>query len=248
MTSPGRCRCSLLGFAVPVNRFTFYTGLPPHEGHGKGSVRALFFLLLGSLLGSCSSPPRVLDQILALGELRVLTHNGPSTFYYGSDEPRGIEFELARGFAARLGVDLKIVVEDRLHNLIPAVRRGGAAHVGAASIAVTEPRQALVAFGPAYGEVVQQVVYRRGTTRPRSVADRVGGSSEVRAGSAHSELLEKAREEHPQLIWREDPRASVEELIRRVDEGLIDYTIVPSNTFGLLRHSYPEARAAFTIG
>ena len=220
----------------------------PHEGHGKGSVRALFFVLLGVLLGSCSSPPRVLDQILALGELRVLTHNGPATFYYGSDEPRGLEFELARGFAARLGVDLKIVVEDRLGSLIPGLRSGGRAHIGAASIAVTGPRQELVAFGPAYGEVVQQVVYRRGTKRPRSFADLVGGSIEVRAGSAHAELLDAAREDHPELIWREDPRASVEELIRRVDEGLVDYTIVPSNLFGLLRHSYPEARAAFTIG
>src|SRR5690606_29663202 len=110
MASPGRCRCSLLGFAVPVNRFTFYTGLPPHEGHGKGSVRALFFLLLGSLLGSGSSPPRVLDHILTLGELRFLSHNGPSTFYYGSKETRGIDVELARRFATRLGVDLRIVV------------------------------------------------------------------------------------------------------------------------------------------
>src|SRR5690606_25644865 len=62
------------------------------------------------------------------------------------------------------------------------------------------------------------------------------------------ELLEQARAEHPELIWREDPRASIEELLRRVEEGLTDYTIVPSNMYGLLRHSYPETRAAFTLG
>src|SRR5690606_17313173 len=109
------------------------------------------------------------------------------------DEPRGIEFELARGFAARLGVDLRIVVEDRLADLIPSVRGGGGAHIGAASIAVTEPRQAVIAFGPSYGEVSQQVIYRRGSHRPRSFADLVGGSIEVRAGSAHVGLLERAR-------------------------------------------------------
>ena len=210
-------------------------------------MRALFFVLLGALLGSCSNPPGVLDQILALGELRVLTHGGPVTFYYGG-EPRGIEFELARGFAARLGVDLKIVVEDRLGDLLPGVRGGGRAHIAAASLTVTEPRRRLVAFGPAYGEVTQQVIYRRGTRRPEGFADLVGRSIEVRAGSVHAELLEEARREHPGLIWREDPRASIEELIRRVDEGLVDYTIVPSNAFRLLRHSYPEARAAFEVG
>src|SRR5690606_14941473 len=188
----------------------------PHEGHGKGSVRALFFLLLCVLLGSCSSPPRVLDQILALGELRVLTHNGPATFYYGKDEPRGIEYELVRGFAERLGVDLKIVVEDRLNSLLPGVRAGGPGHLAAASLVKTDPREALVTFGPSYGKVEQQVIYRRGSARPKSFADLVDGSIEVRAGSMHADLLEDARAELPALIWREDPRASLEDLIRRV--------------------------------
>jgi len=76
-------------------------------------VRALVFLILGALLGSCSHPPPLLQQILRLGELRVVTTEGPATFYYGSDVPRGIEFELAQGFAARLGVDLSLVVADQ---------------------------------------------------------------------------------------------------------------------------------------
>lgn len=190
----------------------------------------------------------MLDQILALGELRVLTHNGPATFYYGKDEPRGIEYELVRGFAERLGVDLKIVVEDRLNSLLPGVRAGGPGHLAAASLVKTDPREALVTFGPSYGKVEQQVIYRRGSARPKSFADLVDGSIEVRAGSMHADLLEDARAELPALIWREDPRASLEDLIRRVHEGLIDYTIVPSNVFGLLRHSYPEARAAFSVG
>ena len=210
-------------------------------------MRALFLVIAGTLLGSCSNPPRVLDQILALGELRILMHSGPATFYYGADQPRGVEFELARGFAARLGVNLRIVVDDRVGTLPASVRGGGRAHIGAAAT-VAAPHDSLVTFGPAYGEAEPQVIYRRGTARPRSFADLAGQRIEVPAGSAHAALLEQARLVHPELLWREDPRASIEELVRRVSEGLIDYTIVPSNAFELLRHSYPEARVAFSAG
>jgi membrane-bound lytic murein transglycosylase F len=202
---------------------------------------------LGALLGSCSAPPPLIEQIMRLGELRVMTRNSPTTFYFGTDEARGVEYELAKGFAARLGVDLRIVIEDRLTELLPGVGRSRM-HIGAAALTVTDARKERVTFGPTYQSVVQQVVYRRGSTRPSRIEDLAGGRIEVLAGSAHADLLKQAREQHPKLIWREDPRATAEELIRRVGEGIIDYTIVPSNAFALLRHSYPETRAAFGIG
>jgi len=201
---------------------------------------------LGALLGSCSHPPPLLQQILRLGELRVVTTEGPATFYYGSDAPRGIEFELAQGFAARLGVDLSLVVANKPGSLVPEVARRNA-HLAAGSLARSS-QQELVTFGPGYQNVHQQVIYRRGTKRPGAIEDLVGGRIEVPAGSSQAALLREALVEHPRLLWREDPRASYEELVRRVHEGLIDFTIVPSHAFGLLRHSYPEARAAFGVG
>src|SRR5690606_31664278 len=111
---------------------------------------------LSTLLGSCSSPPSLLDQIMSLGELRVVTSNSPTTFYYGTDEPRGVEYELAKGFAAKLGVDLRILVEDRFMELVPDVSRRKA-HIGAAALTVTDDRKELVNFGPAYQNVLQQV-------------------------------------------------------------------------------------------
>jgi membrane-bound lytic murein transglycosylase F len=188
-----------------------------------------------------------LDQILELGELRVVTRDSPVTFYVGADEPRGIEYELARGFAARLGVNLKISVEDRYSELLPNVGRGRA-HIAAAALTITAPRRELVSFGPAYERVEQRIVYRRGTRQPQTLADLVGGRIEVAAGSAHATLLEDARKTEPKLAWREDQSATTEELVRRVNAGLIDYTIVPSNAFALLQHTYPEVRAAFTLG
>lgn len=210
-------------------------------------MRALVFIILGALLGSCSHPPSLLEQIQRIGELRVVMEDGPATFFYGADMPRGIEFELAKGFAERLGVDLHIVVANRPGSLLPKALQPGV-HIAAASLASPSSQTESVSFGPAYQQLHQQVIYRRGTHRPRGLEDLVGGRIEVPAGSVQAKLLDEALAEHPGLLWREDPRASFEELVRRVDEGLIDYTIVPSNTFALLRHTNPEARAAFSLG
>ncbi len=56
------------------------------------------------LLGTCSQPPSVLEQIMRSGELRVVTRNLPSAYYLGANGPQGPEFDLASRFAAELGV------------------------------------------------------------------------------------------------------------------------------------------------
>ena len=181
------------------------------------------------------------------GEFRVVTRNSPVTFYYGPDEPRGIDYELAKGYADRLGVELRMYVADQFQQIFPDVD-SGKAHMGAAGLSVTEPRRELVDFSPPYQSIQQQVIYRRGARRPRELADLLGGRLEVLGGSAYVGLLEAARGNEPLLTWVENPDDSVEELVRRVAAGEIDYTIVDSNIFDLLRHSHPDARTAFNLG
>ena len=181
------------------------------------------------------------------GEFRVATRNGPTTFYYGPDEPRGIDYELAKGYADYLGVELNMYVADQFQDIFPDID-SGKAHIGAAGLSVTEARREIVEFGPSYQKINQQVIYRIGTRRPRELEDLLRGRLEVLAGSAYVSLLEEAQEENPELTWTEDPENSIEQLVQRVETGEIDYTIVDSNEFDLLRHSHPDARAAFSIG
>lgn len=207
-------------------------------------MRSLTAILLGLLLGSCSSPPSPLEQIMREGRLRVVTQNSPATFYYGVDEPRGIEYELARGFAEHLGVELSIATADRVWEIFPEIS-AGRAHIGAAALTTGAARETLVAFGPAYQQVEQQLVYRRGGDRPESLGELAGKAVHVLAGSPHAAPLARAR---PGLVWTEDREATAEALIRRVAQGEIDYAVVDSNAFQLLRHYYPEARVAFGLG
>ena len=112
------------------------------------------------------------------GEFRAVTRNSPVTFYYGPDEPRGIDYELAKGYADHLGVELKMYVADQFWQIFPDVD-SGKAHVGAAGLSITEPRLELVEFGPAYQSIQQQIIYRSGTGRPREISDLLDGHLEA---------------------------------------------------------------------
>jgi membrane-bound lytic murein transglycosylase F len=201
-------------------------------------------MVLGAMLSTCSSPPSVLERILRSGELRVVTRNTPAAFYYGADEPRGIEYELARGYAAKLGVSLRIYIDDQVFPDLVS----GKAQIGAASLTVADARRDSVTFGPGYQQIEPLIVYRRGTPRPRKLGDLIGGRLEVVASSSHAALLEKLRAQEPLLTWIEHTQRSSEELIRRVAEGEIDYTVADSHLFELLRHFYPDLRVAFPLG
>ena len=210
-------------------------------------TRALGTVILSVALSSCSAPPSLLEQIIASGEFRAVTRNSPATFYYGINTPRGIDYELAKGYADHIGVDLHMYVADGIWQILPEVAEGRA-HVGAASLTVTDPRKKIVDFSPRYQTITHEVIYRRGTLKPNDLEDLVSGHFEIPTGSSYISILEDARHEIPRLTWTEKREVSAEELVRRVANGEIDYTIIDSNIFPLLQHSYPDARKAFTIG
>jgi membrane-bound lytic murein transglycosylase F len=209
-------------------------------------VRVVFAVVCSAVLGSCTPDLPLIDQIRQLGELRVLTRNAPTTFYYGATDRYGVEYELARAFADHLGVRLRLETVDRIEPLIPAVA-AQEAHIAAAGLAITEEHNGLVTFGPSYQTVSAQLIYRMGTRRPRSLNDVTGRALEVQAGSRHVEILDSALDRTPELAWAEYRTTSAEALMRRVAEGTIDYAVVSSNEFELLRHYYPEVRVAFEL-
>jgi membrane-bound lytic murein transglycosylase F len=179
------------------------------------------------------------------GELRVVTRNTPATFYIGADEPRGIEYELAQGFADRLGVQLRIYPAEGFRHILPEVARGKA-DLAAAALTVTDAHD--VEFGPAYQSVTHLVVYRRGTKQPRTIEELMAGRLEIVAGSAHAETLRSIAATTNGLCWTEASDSSTEGLLRRVAAGEIDYTMVDSNLFELLRHFHPDVHVAFELG
>ncbi|MEJ2382707.1 MAG: membrane-bound lytic murein transglycosylase MltF [Gammaproteobacteria bacterium] len=210
-------------------------------------MRALTAVLVLSLLAGCNGPPKnLLERIKQRGVLVVATRNSPTTYYVGPDGKTGLEYDLASGFAKRLGVKLRIVVPDRFDQIIPMVA-SGEADLAAAGLTVTEARTKQVRFGPHYQDITQQVVYRRGSSRPRDIEDLTGGILEVVAGSSHASELKRLAKDHPDLRWKADKDMDSEELLYLVWQQLIDYTVADSNEVALNQRFYPELRVAFNL-
>jgi len=198
------------------------------------------------LLGTCSQPPSVLEQILKSGELRVVTRNLPSTYYLGAAGPQGPEFDLVNRFAAELGVKLYIY---SVPNVADVVRElaSGRAQIAAAGLTRGLPLPEGVTFGPPFQQVREHLIYRQGASRPRSLLQALAGHIEVVAGSAHAATLEELRTANPNLTWVENPGAETDELLYRMSRREFDFTVADSNEFAIGRAFHPEIRVAFDL-
>lgn len=197
------------------------------------------------LTGCSKNPPTTLEQIMETGELVVATRNSATTFYEGPRGMTGLEYELARMFAERLGVRLRLIVPGNFTEILPAVVNGDV-HLAAAGLTVTDERKKIVRFGPVYQAITPQLVYRIGTHPPRNL-DELDGVLEVVKGSSHAERLRELQDEYPSLTWTENSELESEQLLALVWEQVIDYTIADSNEASINRRYYPELRVAFSI-
>lgn len=195
---------------------------------------------------TCSEPPNALDLVLQTGELRVVTRNGPTTYYLGTEGPRGVEYELALGFAQTLGVELSIVTSDQLNDIATDLN-SWQADVAAAGLTVTSERARQMHFASPYTEVRQLVVYRLGHRRPKAPEDLVGQRIAVLADSSFSDQLAVLSEQLPELKYETTASTDVDELLRRVVDGGIDVTVVDSNEFKVASQFYPELRVGFEL-
>jgi peptidoglycan lytic transglycosylase F len=190
--------------------------------------------------------PNLLNQVIENNELVVVTRNGSTTYYEGPNGYTGFEYELAKKFADSLGVRLKIITSDNLHDIFNMLNTGQA-HLAAAGLTITEARKQYVRFAASYMEVTEQLIYNRRSYRPRSVADLDNGILEVIDGSSHVESLEELKFEHPELNWSTQSDMESEQLLYLIENQLIDYTVADSNELQLNQRFLLDLRVAFNI-
>jgi membrane-bound lytic murein transglycosylase F len=207
--------------------------------------RLLATVLLLLLATACTGPKNELQRILQDGKLVVLTRNAATTYFEGPEGPAGLEYDLVKGFAQELGVGLEVVVADNVSEVLGKLAEGQA-DLAAAGLTITAPRKLWARFSSPYQRITQQLVYRVGSRRPRSLA-KLDGQLEIIAKSSHAEQLHKLQSQYRNLNWTENSQAESEELLNLVWEKVIDYTVADSNEVAMNRQYFPELRVAFDI-
>jgi len=209
-------------------------------------LRLIVIFTLAGLIGTCSSPPPLLDQVLDTGELRVVTRDSPTAYTISPDGPSGPEFDLVQAFADELGVALVIDPVTSISEILPKLL-SGEAHMAAAGLSITDTRREYLNFGHPYDSVDVHLIYKLGTGKPRSIEDVFDRSVEVMAGSSHVDLLASIQSSYPLLQWTENADIEVAELLTKVAMGEIDLTVADSPDFNIQRHFYPDLRVALDL-
>lgn len=209
-------------------------------------MRLWFYIATAALLGTCSTSPPLLDQILEIGELRVVTRNSPVAYTGGPDGPSGPEFDLVQAFADELGVTLILETVNSVSEIVPRLL-SGRAHMAAAGLSITKSRLEYLNFSHPYELVDMHLIYRVGTGKPRSIEDLIGRPIEVLASSSHSDMMASLARAYPELEWTENADAETADLLRKVADSEIDFTIADSTDFDVQRNFYPELRVALDL-
>ncbi len=200
-----------------------------------------------TLLGTYAPVPGLVGQIKALGELRVVTRNGPLAFHRSADGmPEGPEFDLAQRFANQLGVRLKITPVNSFAEIYAALQ-SGRAHLAAAALKVPATPIPGILFAPPYERVREHLVYLRGERRPQSLADIGNADLQVAADSTHAHTLYSAGQSIPDLVWIENASTDTQVMLDQVADGTIDYTLADSAEFALAHALHPDLRVAFDL-
>jgi membrane-bound lytic murein transglycosylase F len=179
-----------------------------------------------------------LQKIQKTGALTVITRNNAQCYYLYRDQPMGFEFEMARAFAEYLGVRLRVKVVDRWENMVAALNKGSAAFI-AANTPITPKWQTEVAFSDGYMEVAQQIIAHRKNSGIKKAADLSGKTVDVRKGTAYQQRLMELRDQGIDLAIRLHDDLPTEELIQKVADEEIDFTIANSNIISINRRNFP---------
>jgi membrane-bound lytic murein transglycosylase F len=187
-----------------------------------------------------------LQKIQKAGVITVATRNTPDCYYLYRDQPMGFEYELAQAFAEYLGVRLQVRVYDQWADMVTALRNGSAAFI-AASMPITPKRQAQVAFSDGYMQVDQHIITHRKNSGIKAAADLSGKTIDVRKGTVYQQRLIELKNQGIDLAIRLHDDLPVEELIQKVADGEIDFTIANSNIISINRRNFPGAVSTVSI-
>lgn len=187
-----------------------------------------------------------INKILSRGELRISTMSSPLITMNDKKDPVGFDYKLVKRFADYLGVKLVVNMRTNINQMFDDLENNKADFI-AAGLLYNKERLETTRSGPAYFSVSQQLIYRKGTLRPRSF-DALDGRLVVTAGSAHASLLRTLKEtQYPELEWEESDNQTTSQLLEELSEGKITYVLADSISVAVQQRIHPNVAIGFEV-
>lgn len=216
----------------------------------RAKILILIVVLAGVLgLTACNQTlvRNDLEVIKARGELVLITRNNFACYYEAAHGPAGFEYELVKAFAEYLGVGLRLQMIEDEADMVESLLQGKADLI-AAGFPFGLPTARLVALGPGYLDVQEQVIGRRGGPAILGEKDLVQTPIWVTSNSASLEGLKKVKDQYGGLSWQTLSEYSSEEMLQLVWNQSVPLTVVESNTFKLNQRFYPDLVVHLNLG
>jgi len=196
---------------------------------------------------------RDLASIKKDGKLKALVVNSSTSYFLYHGQPMGFEYELLERFADYLEVELEIEVSDNIDSLLYDLNHSPDIDIVAYGLSVTSERKQQAEFTD-YLYLTHQVLVQKKPDDWRSMRwskiqaelvddaiELIGDTVAVRKGSSYAQRLENLSEEIGGEIAIEplSGKLSTDEIIKKVVNGEIEYTIADNNIASINASYYP---------
>lgn len=178
-----------------------------------------------------------LPAILERGVLRATTDYNSTNYFIYRGEPMGFHLDLLKMFAQHIGVELEVFVSNDLEENFNCLMANGECDLIAMDLTVTRSRRGLLSFTEPHSQTRQVLVQRKpqGWMSMRSAEiednlvrnqlDLAGKTIYVQRNSSHIIRLNNLMEEIGDTIYIVEVDMETEQLIERVANGEILFTV-----------------------
>jgi membrane-bound lytic murein transglycosylase F len=210
------------------------------------ALRIAGWILLALALVTLSTRAPAMKQVRTAGVLRVAMVNDPTSYYLGPAGYTGFDYDLVRGFAEHLNVELDIV-EARSTDAAHALVLQGNAHLAATASAVAASRSGQLRFSRPLRYRTPQLVARSGNGYSSDPAE-LDATIVVAEGSATVDWVRELAREHPGLQWEVRADIDTEALLQLVADNQLQLTVAGSDLVAITQRYYPRLRVLRDIG
>ncbi|WP_299591879.1 transporter substrate-binding domain-containing protein [uncultured Microbulbifer sp.] len=159
--------------------------------------------------------------------IRFLTYNGPTSYYMWKGTLMGFDYDLAKAFAEKHGLELELIVVPYDQELIEWLKQGRGDFAGASTTITDKRRAEGVDFSTPYIAMAEQILGHSGKPEIKTIQDLNGRTLTLRAFSIFEDIAKNLQKNGIKVkVKLADPEVSYEQIINMVAEGEADATIV----------------------